>query len=109
MLNPFIEDQQDPLSHFRKKFLIPRKNGKDQIYFLGNSLGLQPVTTPPSKGCQVSLVVKHKPRQIFEQLMENGIFADWREPDVIRVAPVPLYDTFTEVFIFSEVMKKLAA
>jgi kynureninase len=41
--------------------------------------------------------------------MENGIFADWREPDVIRVAPVPLYNTFTEVFNFSEVMKKLTA
>ena len=67
------------------------------------------VLTPLSKGCQVSMMVKHKPRQIFEQLMENGIFADWREPDVIRVAPVPLYNTFNEVYIFSEVMKKLTA
>ena len=67
------------------------------------------ILTPASKGCQVSMIVRHKPRQIFEQLMENGIFADWREPDVIRVAPVPLYNTFTEVYIFSEVMKKLTA
>jgi kynureninase len=67
------------------------------------------VLTPASKGCQVSLRVKHKARQVFEKLMENGIFADWREPDVIRVAPVPLYNTFTEVFNFSEVMKKLTA
>jgi kynureninase len=67
------------------------------------------VLTPSSKGCQVSLLVKRNARQIFDQLMENGIFADWREPDVIRVAPVPLYNTFTEVFNFSEVMKKLTA
>jgi kynureninase len=67
------------------------------------------VLTPSTKGCQVSLLVMQNPRQIFEQLLENGIFADWREPDVIRVAPVPLYNTFTEVFTFSEVMKKLIA
>jgi len=67
------------------------------------------ILTPLSKGCQVSLRVKNNPKQIFEQLMENGIFADWREPDVIRVAPVPLYNTFTEVYNFSEVMKKLTA
>jgi kynureninase len=67
------------------------------------------VLTPDSKGCQVSLLVKHNARHVFEQLMQNGIFADWREPDVIRVAPVPLYNTFTEVFNFSEVMKKLTA
>jgi kynureninase len=67
------------------------------------------VLTPSSKGCQVSLLVKRNPKRIFDQLTENGIFADWREPDVIRVAPVPLYNTFTEVFNFSEVMKKLTA
>jgi len=67
------------------------------------------ILTPLSKGCQVSLRVKNNPKQIFEELMENGIFADWREPDVIRVAPVPLYNTFTEVYNFSEVMKKLTA
>jgi kynureninase len=48
MLDPFLEDKQDPLSHFRKKFLIPQKNGTDQIYFLGNSLGLQPKSTASS-------------------------------------------------------------
>lgn len=67
------------------------------------------VLTPHSRGCQVSLHVKRNPRQIFDQLMENGIFADWREPDVIRVAPVPLYNTFTEVYRFAEVMKILTA
>lgn len=65
------------------------------------------VLTPAHRGCQVSLLVTRNPRQIFDQLMENGIFADWREPDVIRVAPVPLYNTFTEVYRFAEVMKKL--
>ena len=91
------------------------KRLSDYLIYLINDINskagksLIEVLTPSSKGCQVSLLVKHNARQIFEQLMENGIFADWREPGVIRVAPVPLYNTFTEVFNFSEVMKKLIA
>jgi kynureninase len=46
MFDPSQEDKNDPLSSFRKKFLIPQKNGQEQIYFLGNSLGLQPASTP---------------------------------------------------------------
>src|SRR5205085_11200219 len=59
---------------------------------INNNAGKQviEILTPSSRGCQVSLVVKHNAKQVFEQLMKNGIFADWREPDVIRVAPVPL-------------------
>lgn len=38
--------------------------------------------------------------------MKAGIIADWREPNVIRIAPVPLYNTFEEVFLFSQVFKK---
>jgi kynureninase len=87
----------------------------DYLIYLVNEINrnagesLIKVLTPSSKGCQVSLLVKHNARQLFGLLMENGIFADWREPDVIRVAPVPLYNTFTEVYRFSEVMKKLIA
>ena len=87
----------------------------DYLIYLVNEINrnagesLIKVLTPSSKGCQVSLLVKHNARQLFGLLMENGIFADWREPDVIRVAPVPLYNTFTEVYDFSEVMKKLIA
>ena len=36
---------------------------------------------------------------------EKGIFADWREPNVIRIAPVPLYNTFEEVWRFSDILK----
>jgi kynureninase len=43
---------------------------------------------------------------VFDKLTKAGVIADWREPDVIRVAPVPLYNTFEEVFQFVEIFKK---
>jgi kynureninase len=55
----------------------------------------------------VSLLIKKNGKQVFDQLRENGIFADWREPGVIRVAPAPLYNTFEEVWHFSQCIKKL--
>lgn len=57
------------------------------------------------KGCQVSLAVK-RGKEVFEHLSSNGVFADWREPDVIRIAPVALYNTFEEVFRFGQLFKE---
>jgi kynureninase len=65
------------------------------------------ILTPADKGCQVSLLLKKNAKLIFEQLDGNGIFADWREPGVIRAAPVPLYNTTEEIDQFIQVMKKL--
>jgi kynureninase len=56
------------------------------------------------KGCQVSLLVPEKGRQIFEALTKQGVMADWREPDVIRIAPVPLYNSFEEVWRFGNIL-----
>lgn len=62
------------------------------------------------RGCQLSLRL-HKgrdaARQVFEQLEESGVTGDWREPDVIRVAPVPLYNSYTDVFRFVEILTGL--
>jgi kynureninase len=58
-----------------------------------------------SRGCQISIRITGSPtrgRRVFERLGERGIVCDWRDPDVIRVTPVPLYNTFEEVFRFSE-------
>ena len=56
------------------------------------------------KGNQVSMFMLRNGKEIFDRLRKNGIFADWREPDVIRVGPAPLYNTFEEVWKFGQAM-----
>ena len=56
-------------------------------------------------GCQVSMLVKKHGKRVFDFLSKNGVVADWREPDVIRVAPVPLYNTYTDVFNFGQILE----
>jgi kynureninase len=59
------------------------------------------------RGCQVSMLMLRDGKQIFDALTEAGIMVDWREPNVIRLAPVPLYNTFEEVWQFGDTLKKL--
>ncbi len=59
------------------------------------------------RGAQLSLLFEKDGRAIFEELTAKGIVADWREPDVIRVAPVPLYNSFEDVFRFYEVLEEI--
>ncbi len=68
------------------------------------------VITPRSEnehGCQISLLMKKEGRRVYDALMEKGFMVDWREPDVIRLAPVPFYNTFAEVFSFGEALEEI--
>lgn len=60
---------------------------------------------PKQRGCQLSIFMKQDGRRVFQKITKAGVIADWREPNVIRVAPVPLYNTFEEVFRFGEIFK----
>jgi kynureninase len=62
-------------------------------------------SSPSERGCQLSIRVKDANRTLFQAITAEGVFADWREPDVIRVAPVPLYNTFQDVYRFYEILK----
>lgn len=61
-------------------------------------------TDPARRGCQLSMLFSERGREVFEKLTENGVIADWREPNVIRIAPVPLYNTFEDVYRFYEIL-----
>jgi kynureninase len=58
-----------------------------------------------ARGSQLSILVRERGNKIFERLIKNGVIADWREPNVIRVAPAPLYNSFEDVFRFAEIFK----
>jgi kynureninase len=60
---------------------------------------------PTRRGCQLSLLFHERGREIFDRLTEEGIIADWREPNVIRVAAVPLYNTFEDVFRLYDILR----
>ncbi len=64
-------------------------------------------SNPDARGCQLSLSLRVNAKAIFDGLIESGVILDWREPNVIRVAPTPMYNTYEEVFRFSEILKKL--
>jgi kynureninase len=65
------------------------------------------VITPANKahrGCQLSIQTSHNGKNIFDKIVKCGVIADWREPDVIRIAPVPLYNSFEDVYRFAQIL-----
>jgi kynureninase len=58
-----------------------------------------------AKGCQVSMLMLKSGKKIFDELTREGVIADWREPNVIRVAPVPLYNSFEDIYRFGELVR----
>lgn len=61
---------------------------------------------PNERGCQLSLFMIQNGKKVFERLAGAGVIADWREPNVMRLAPVPLYNSFEDVFRFAEIFIK---
>ena len=59
---------------------------------------------PARRGCQLSILIRDGPRELLRALEEEGVVCDFREPDVVRVAPVPLYNTFHEVWRFAHIL-----
>ena len=62
---------------------------------------------PAQRGCQLSFELGDQTRDFFEALIKEGVIADFREPNIIRVAPVPLYNNYGDIATFSRVMHKL--
>lgn len=81
------------------EFLLKQLNS-NQIHIITPS-------NPDERGCQLSIQVKNANKSLFHQLTEAGVIADWREPNVIRCAPTPLYNTFTDVYIMVNLLKSL--
>tara|TARA_X000000368_G_scaffold114499_1_gene89283 strand:+ start:1264 stop:2514 length:1251 start_codon:yes stop_codon:yes gene_type:complete len=65
------------------------------------------IITPDDRGCQISISVKNGNKDLFNKITERGVIADWREPDVIRVAPVPLYNSYLDVYKFYKILEDI--
>lgn len=58
------------------------------------------------RGCQLSVVAHGRGKNLFTVLLDNGVIADWREPNVIRMAPVPLYNSFEDIHRFGQMLRE---
>ncbi len=68
---------------------------------------LQIITPKENRGCQLSIVAHGYGKTLYTKLIENGVVPDWREPNVIRCATVPLYNSFEDIYKFGAVLNKL--
>jgi kynureninase len=67
------------------------------------------IITPKEKeqrGCQLSIIAHGLGKELHKKLNDANVVCDWREPNVIRVAPVPLYNTFEEVYLFGQILEQ---
>ena len=62
---------------------------------------------PQERGCQISIFIAQKGKSVFDYLSNEGVICDLREPNVIRIAPVPLYNTYVELGRFIEILSKV--
>ena len=96
-------------------FMLPLKKKSETLttylqwllkYHLGHEITVVTPEEPHRRGCQLSLIVPGD-QPLFDKLDEVGVVCDWRAPDVIRIAPVPLYNSFEDCFRFVKKLKFL--
>lgn len=63
------------------------------------------IITPKERGCQLSVFLHGQGKPLFNYLMENGVVTDWREPNVIRLAPAPFYSSYEDMYRFGQILK----
>ncbi|MEE9362862.1 MAG: kynureninase [Cellulophaga sp.] len=64
------------------------------------------IITPKERGCQLSVLLHGEGKSLFDYLMKKGVITDWREPNVIRLAPAPFYCSFEDMYSFGQILKE---
>lgn len=64
------------------------------------------IITPDDRGCQLSVLLHGEGRPLFDYLMKEGVIVDWREPNVIRLAPAPFYSRYEDMYRFGQILKE---
>ena len=92
-----------------EKLIVKSKSQSKYLWDLLKTINTEriEIITPEDSGCQTSIRVKYGNKLLYEKISEEGIIADWREPDVIRIAPVPLYNSYLDIYKFYKILHKL--
>ena len=94
--------------------LIAKSNSMTSFLFeilddINNQTGtknIEIITPRDKRGCQVSISILERGKETFDELKKQGVICDWREPNVIRISPVPLYNTFEEIYMFGSIINQ---
>lgn len=95
---PALRQKSESLTGFLEYLIDSRLSQKLEV--------LTP-RTPSARGCQLSLKLKNDAQGLQKKLQESGVICDFREPDVLRIAPTPLYNSYTDVFQFVQKLEAL--
>ncbi|MDQ2771487.1 MAG: kynureninase [Bacteroidota bacterium] len=104
-----IVERAGGMAALRRKSELLTARLESHIRALGLPAARLEIITPADqarRGCQLSVLVHKRGRELFDFLAAQGIIADWREPNVIRLAPVPLYNSFADVDRVSEALRQ---
>lgn len=82
------------------EYLINEINGKSEV------LEIITPKNPVERGCQLSLLIHRGGKAVFDEFYKHGVVGDWRNPNVIRLAPTPLYNSFLDVYRFAQILEQ---
>jgi kynureninase len=99
--------QQAGIENLRKKSIALTSYLYDLIKSINtDTINIITPDDPYQRGAQLSIQVMNANKSLYSAICDQGVIADWREPDVIRVAPVPLYNSYEDVWQFVDIIKK---
>ncbi len=91
--------------------VVKRKKIVAYLEFILHEIGKEvhssfDIITPEDRGCQLSVFLHGEGKSLFDFLMCKGVITDWREPNVIRLAPTPFYCSFEDMYQFGQILKE---
>ncbi len=95
---PALRKKSEQLTGYLE-FMIERLNQN------GRRFNIITPQNPAERGCQLSVLTDENGKRLFDYLLENGVICDWREPNVIRLAPTPMYNSFQDIWALSELLQ----
>ena len=103
---PALREKSVKLTSYLERLLLATGSGSSN----GSKAPVEVLTPrdPHARGCQLSIRVPGHGREVLGQLLAMGVVCDFREPDVVRAAPVPLYNTFHDAWRFAAILRDLA-